>query len=76
MQVQALDGVTVQAERRDRLRSLLATMDDEELDTFSAGPAADFLPQEPTRSELFYTEGSPALRAARLQVRPSQSSQN
>ena len=58
----------MQAERRDRLRSLLASMDDEELDAFSAGPAAEFIPQEPGKAELFYTEGSPALREARLQV--------
>ena len=58
----------MQPERRDRLRELLATMDDDDLDEYMAGPGADFEPQEAPRSELFYTEGSPALRAARMQV--------
>lgn len=60
----------VQMERRDRLRKIMAAADEETLaDAFEALVPAGALRDAVPFKEIFYTEGTPALLDARLQVR-------
>lgn len=66
----------LQMERRDRLRKLLATMDDTAADALIDQQQQELLQQQQQQSvteaptaKVFYTEGSVSLKQARLQVR-------
>ena len=60
----------MQMERRDRLRKIMAAADEETLaDAFEALVPAGALRDAVPFKEIFYTEGTPALLDARLQVR-------
>ncbi|CAK0746230.1 hypothetical protein CVIRNUC_001676 [Coccomyxa viridis] len=55
-------------ERRARLRKLLAAMDEDEKVEKLGAPEPEQYVEAQVQTEKFYTEGSPALKAARLQI--------
>ena len=55
-------------ERRERLRTLLAALDAADGGELPAPADAEMLTEAPPMAELFYTEGSEALLAARMQI--------
>ncbi|KAK9810076.1 hypothetical protein WJX72_004396 [[Myrmecia] bisecta] len=55
-------------ERRDRLRRILSAMDEEEREAVAVEGNIQVMEEAPAVPELFYTEGLPGLKQARLQI--------